>query len=206
VRLVGGYTLVLTLIYTVIPYKTPWCVIGFLHGWILLAGVGVLELWSLGRRWWGRAAVAVVVAVGSLHLAWQAYQASYVHADSQRNPFVYAHTLDTLLELVERVDALMRLSPAGYDTVVQVMAKGGDYWPLPWYLRRCRNVGWYDRVPPDAVAPVMVASPDFAPALRERLGERFEELGYFGLRPAVFLQLHVERNLWAAYLRSTARE
>ena len=31
-------------VYSAIPYKTPWCLLGFLHGMILLAGVGAVVL------------------------------------------------------------------------------------------------------------------------------------------------------------------
>ena len=37
------------LAYIVIPYKTPWCMLGFLHGMILLSGVGA---WAVLRCSW----------------------------------------------------------------------------------------------------------------------------------------------------------
>jgi predicted membrane-bound mannosyltransferase len=40
VRFLVFYTLVMILIYSAIPYKTPWVMLGFLHGLILLAAVG----------------------------------------------------------------------------------------------------------------------------------------------------------------------
>src|SRR5512143_2528973 len=57
-RFLGFYTLVMVAVYSSIPYKTPWCVLGFLHGMILLAGAGAVFLF---RRFRGRAATAVVV-------------------------------------------------------------------------------------------------------------------------------------------------
>ncbi len=46
-RFIAFYTLAMTVVYSVIPYKTPWCLLGFLHGMILLAGVGAV---ADGRR------------------------------------------------------------------------------------------------------------------------------------------------------------
>ncbi|GAH58736.1 unnamed protein product, partial [marine sediment metagenome] len=43
-RFIAFYTLAMTAIYSAIPYKTPWCMLGFLHGMILLAGVGAVVL------------------------------------------------------------------------------------------------------------------------------------------------------------------
>ncbi len=37
IRFIAVYTLVMTLVYSLIAYKTPWCVLGILHGMILLA-------------------------------------------------------------------------------------------------------------------------------------------------------------------------
>ena len=48
-RLIAFYTFWLTLIYTVLPYKTPWCLLGFYHGMILLAGAGAVLLWRACR-------------------------------------------------------------------------------------------------------------------------------------------------------------
>ena len=46
-RFIAFYTLILTVAYSAIPYKTPWCMLGFLHGMILLAGVGAVVLVKL---------------------------------------------------------------------------------------------------------------------------------------------------------------
>jgi len=40
-RFAGFYAFGLTAVYTVIPYKTPWCLVGFHHGYILLAGAAL---------------------------------------------------------------------------------------------------------------------------------------------------------------------
>lgn len=202
------YTLLLTAVYCVVPYKTPWCLLGFWHGWILLAGLGVAAAWGWRRQWLWRGSVAVGLAIGVGHLAIQAHRVAFGYADSQRNPYVYAHTLSSLLELVERVEQLERVAPQGTPLVVKVMAAGGDYWPLPWYLRRY-PAGWYSEVPvqPDeAMASVLITSPQYESALHGTLGERVTSLGMFGLRPGVFLQLHVESGLWARYLEETLKQ
>jgi uncharacterized protein (TIGR03663 family) len=50
-RFVAFYTLSLTLVYSVIPYKTPWCLLSFLLGMCLLAGFAVATLLQgLGSR------------------------------------------------------------------------------------------------------------------------------------------------------------
>jgi predicted membrane-bound mannosyltransferase len=138
--------------------------------------------------------------LGAGQLTMQAYRASYPYADHPRNPYVYAHTLESALRLVERVEGLAEVDPRGGGLMIKVMAKGGDYWPLPWYLRRFERIGWWGSVAEDPVAPVVIASPAFAPELDPILAETHQMAGYYGLRPAVFLQLYVERELWERYL------
>jgi len=150
-------------------------------------------------RW----AVGIVLAAAVVQLGWQAWRGATRYADSQRNPYVYAHTLSGLLDLVDMVEGLTAQSPDGPRTVIKVMAEGGDYWPLPWYLRSFESTGWYADVPGDiraAAAPIIIASPRFEGSLRKALGQRELALGLFGLRPGVFLQLHVEQGLWERYL------
>jgi predicted membrane-bound mannosyltransferase len=43
-RFLAVYTVLMVVIYSAIPYKTPWCLLGFLHGLILLAGVGAVAI------------------------------------------------------------------------------------------------------------------------------------------------------------------
>jgi len=201
-RFMTFYTVFLSVIYTVIPYKTPWCLLGFWHGWILLAGVGAAFLWSWRDCWVWRVGISVVLTAGVVHLGVQAHRAAFRYAESQRNPHVYAHTLSSLIDLVDKVDEVVQVSPKGSRTVIKVMTEGGDYWPLPWYFREY-TAGYYPGVPAtaeDSMADILIASPRFEPAVGRVLGERVTSLGMFGLRPGVFLQLHVEAELWSRYL------
>ena len=43
-RFLAFYTLLMLVAYSMIPYKTPWCVLSLLHGMILLAGAGAVFL------------------------------------------------------------------------------------------------------------------------------------------------------------------
>ena len=49
-RFLTFYTFLLTLLYSLISYKTPWCALSFLMGMILLAGVGAAAIFRLPSR------------------------------------------------------------------------------------------------------------------------------------------------------------
>jgi uncharacterized protein (TIGR03663 family) len=198
VRFLAFYTFALTAAYSLISYKTPWCLLSFWHGMILLAGVGTIALWRSLRRRLLKAAVALLLLFGMADLAWQAWQASIRYAADPRNPYVYAQTSPDILNLVQQVEALAAVAPQGQQMLIKVMAPESDYWPLPWYLRRFNHVGWWDQVPPDPYAPVMIVASKFQANLDEKRTHIMRH--EFALRPGVLLELYFELELWKAYL------
>jgi uncharacterized protein (TIGR03663 family) len=201
VRFVAIYTFMLTAAYSLISYKTPWCLLGFWHGAILLAGVGAAVVVRLAKNNWAKFTAGALLVAGTLQLAAQAWQAAVPYASDQRNPYVYAHTSANILKLVDQVHELARASAEGERMVIKVIAPENDYWPLPWYFRRFNNVGCWDQLPADPFAPVMVVSHKLRAALDDKKTHLM--VGYFQLRPPdTFVELYVELGLWKAYLDS----
>ncbi len=203
-RFIAIYTLALTVAYCVIPYKTPWCLLGFWQGMILLAGVGATALLEIARGRMVKAAVGVLLMLGTAHLAWQAWQANGKFCADPRNPYVYAQTSPDIMNLVKRVEAIALTQPEGQQILITVVAADSDYWPLPWYLRGFNHVGWWDHLPVDQSAPVVIASPNFEAEMDKEKDRAMT--GIYELRPQTFLELYVETNLWQAYLKSTGRK
>ncbi|MBU6402679.1 MAG: hypothetical protein KGS61_20350, partial [Verrucomicrobia bacterium] len=172
---------------------------------ILLAGVGAAALLRCWRRRWMRRLVAGLLMAGTVHLGWQAWRADSAYCASPSNPYVYAQTSPDLLNLIDRIQALARVSPEGRRMTIKVMAADGDYWPLPWYLREFNRVGWWNRIPPDPFAPVMIVSAKFNAAFDDRPVRTHLMAGYFQLRPRVFLELYVAVDLWRAYVQTLPR-
>jgi uncharacterized protein (TIGR03663 family) len=199
------YTIFLTAIYSAISYKTPWCLLSFYHGMIMLAGVGAAALGEYFRARPIRYAAATVLLVLTAQLSWQAWRASVVYCADRRNPYVYAQTAPDLLNLVQRAEGLARVAPAGYETIVKVIAPESDYWPLPWYLRRFKHVGWYDRLPEDPFAPIVMIAASLDARLDDRSGRKWIMAGLTELRPKKFFELYVELELWKKYVETLPR-
>ncbi len=220
-RFLAVYSFSLLAIYSVIPYKTPWCVLGPLGGMVLLAGVGAVALY----RWMpcvpSRIGLACLLAAAGGHLGWQAYRASFVakYVASNYNPYVYGHTVRGAVELGRRAEEISAANPAGAaGTVVKVAADDHhDFWPLPWYLRKLPpgNVGYFGDpcdariggargVDAPAMWVVTTAAWDKLPrALRGELtNDRAYRMSHYGLRPDVMLLVFVRRDLWERYVRS----
>jgi uncharacterized protein (TIGR03663 family) len=206
VRLLSVYTVVLTLIYAAIPYKTPWCLLSFWHGWILLAGVGAVVLIMLPRRRWQRVLLALLLAAGSVQLAQRAWWAAIRYPAEARNPYVYAQTGMDFLRLVDRVNALSSIAPEAKDLRIHVIAPPDQTWPLPWYLRRFTRVGYWTEPVPAALAAdpaVIIATPEADLGLPAELQRRYVS-EYYGLRPEVLLAVHIRADFWERFLISRA--
>jgi len=188
------YTLSLGLLYSMIPYKTPWCVLGVVQGLCLLAGAGAATLFQVVHKPPLRAGLAVGLAVLLAHLGWQAWALSQDRVPSGANPWAYAETSADIENLVAQLERVAATHPRGRAMDVQVACSEDDYWPLPFSLRGFSNVGWWSELPPAPLAPVLIVSPDLADRLEET-GTHINA-GYYALRPSVFRACYVERELW----------
>ena len=202
-RFFAVYTVLLTLIYSLIPYKTPWCVLTFLSGMILLAGVGANALLQVAPGKMAKAVVVILLLTGAIQLGGQAKRASFTAFADPKNPYVYAQTVPDILNLYQRINDLAEASPQRYKTTIQVISTDGYYWPLPWYLRRFDpdSAGYYTGIPPVTNAPIVIASSELDEDLTKKLGDRYLMTGYTGLRPNAICETFVRMDLWAVYLQ-----
>lgn len=210
-RFLSLYTLVMVVVYAAIPYKTPWCLLGFLHGMILLAGPGAVWLLEAARPGAARAVVSVLLLAAAAQLGWQAWAGSFRFPADPRNPYVYAHTGTDVFKVAARLKALARAHPEGTAMPVQIISQE-NLWPLPWYLRGLSGIGWWNGVSDEAPnAPVILVTPEMEPALVRRLydlpppGERELYMSIFEepveLRPRVELRGYAAKALWDDFRR-----
>lgn len=192
-RFIASYTLVTTALYSIISYKTPWLMLNFLVGWILLAGIGWVYLWGKLRSVLVHAILVIVLLFSLGHSLRQSWLLSFRFSADPRNPFVYSHTSPDLMNLVERIERLSQLHPDG--TGMRIDIAGMEYWPLPWYLREYPNVGYWESLPEDSDAPMKVFSFSGDQEVPELDPDAYmSELR--GLRESVFLLTFIEMDLW----------
>jgi uncharacterized protein (TIGR03663 family) len=201
-RVLAVYTVALLAIYSLIPYKTPWCVLSFLQGAALLAGFGAVALFRRVTGAAGRIALVAALAAGTGHLAWQAHRAVFRYAADVRNPYVYAQTRPDLLRLARRVADLAAVHPDGRGMRIHVIAHPYDYWPLPWYLRACAAGYWPGpgEAPDPADAPVVITRASQEKNVRARLRNDYL-VEYYGLRPGIPMAVFIRRDLWDAFMK-----
>jgi len=205
-RFIAFYTVFMIAVYSLIPYKAPWNLLGFWHGAILLAGVGVVWLAGRCRARGTRIVLAGLAAAGVAHLGWLAWESATRYGADPANPWVYAHTGTDVYRIAQRMEELAAVYPGGYALPVEVISRE-NLWPLPWYLRRFSAVEWWNGVSATAAnAPVILATPDMEPALVRKLydlpppGQREMYMNLFDryteLRPRVEIRGYLAKPLW----------
>jgi uncharacterized protein (TIGR03663 family) len=216
-RFIAFYTLIMMIVYSAIPYKTPWCMLSFLHGMILLAGVGAVALVKLMPKVLPRLIVILLLADACAYLLWQAYLNNYIYYSDSRNPYVYAHPTTEVFTVVEKIEQYARIHKDVKDMHIQVICPHKDYWPLPWYLRSFSRVEWREKIDDNIpLAPLIIASDKVEKTLTDKLysltplEERkmymfmFDEPYYVWLRPQVKLLGFVRKDLWESLRQSPA--
>jgi uncharacterized protein (TIGR03663 family) len=167
-RFTGIYALTLGVLYSALPYKTPWCALNFWYPAMLVAGAGAA--WLVRTPDIGlRVANTVVLIAGFVNLVWEAWNLSVPNASNPENPYAYSQTATDVFAIRDRVTQLARVHPEGERMPLQIVA-ASRLWPLPWYLRRFPNAAWLDAAPGNRpLAPVILFTPDFEPALNRQL-------------------------------------
>jgi uncharacterized protein (TIGR03663 family) len=203
-RFVFFYALLSTAVYSLIPYKTPWNMLPFYVGIILLAGSGAAFLLEAVRKPVIQSLIFVILGLGLYQLGGQSYRANFVYEADPRNPYVYAQTSPDFLNLVRRVENISRLNPDGRDLLIKVITYPDEAWPLPWYLRGFTRVGYWqeaDEAGELEDVPIVISSPDKTEGIWPEL-QLTHQSEFFGLRPEVLLALSVRKDLWENFLET----
>jgi uncharacterized protein (TIGR03663 family) len=179
------YTLAVCGCYSLIPYKTPWLGLNLWLPISVLAGCGCTALWNgaklKGFRW-ALSAGALALAAA---LANDVRTRVFFKSSDEENPYAYAHTVEDMLRLPEWMEKIARQVPACRDLRIAVIAK--DPWPLPWYLRRYPNTGYWQPDQNPGAADVYLTSPEAVERFPRVMENRRPE--YFGIRPGVLMIL-----------------
>ncbi|MDH4195769.1 MAG: TIGR03663 family protein [Candidatus Aminicenantes bacterium] len=197
-RFLVFFTGLAAVVYSVIPYKTPWNVLPFYLGIIMLAGLGASLIWRASRFIVFKILALLILVPGLANLGSQTYQANFVFPADPKNPYVYAQTVPDYQRLIRRVEDVARVAPEGRNLLIKVVAPADETWPLPWSLRRFTRVGfWTDAASAGMVegAPLIIASAGMAEKLEPSLSRGYQ-VEHYGLRPEVVLTLAVRRDLW----------
>ncbi len=240
-RFLAFYAVLILVLYSAVPYKTPWNVLVFYHAAVLLAGIGACRIVQMGRWHFvhlivagitmlavtgttmllgvepatprcleplvhiGRRTVQVLFCLlllaGTAHMGYQSYQGNFIYPADARNPYVYAHPSTAIRRLIARIEDITVVAEESNSLHINVICLDGDYWPLPWYLRKYTKVGWWRSMPERPDAAIIIASPAVHEALQQRLQNEYLE-EFHALRPGFLLHVYIRRDLWDVFMQT----
>lgn len=167
--------------YALISYKTPWLMLApaalaSVAGGYFLA----LILQCLPGGWRMLALTLCVVVFGWWCGAVK--ELTNRRFSDFRNPLAYVPTSPQLPKLIKHLDAVV--------PTAQVAVVGGNYWPLPWYLRRQSGVGYFEVLPDTSTFDVVLIE-DSSP---EKIENSDMSESFWGLRTDTFLRCYLRQQ------------
>ena len=188
-RFLALYSILLFFIYSLIPYKTPWLALNF---WIPIALFSGLAVDSLRGIRVGnpliRIALAVICAVATAaataFVVRDTRERAFLHPADESNPYAYAHTSEDMLGLPLEID---RLAQQNAIAAPRIAVIASDPWPLPWYLRKYSQVGFWQPAQRPDNADFYITSTEAAEQYEDQLQNFRPE--FFGARPGVLILL-----------------
>jgi uncharacterized protein (TIGR03663 family) len=183
------YFLFIVFIYSLIPYKTPWLALNFWMPIALFSGLAVDSLLRIPAKYPAvrnalRAFYLVTAALVAVLIARNTRQRVFLHPADEANAYAYAHTSEDLLGLPAEIDRLARQNAI---TEPRIAVIASDPWPLPWYLRKYSQVGFWQPGQSPEKADFYITSTEVAEQYQVQLNGFRPE--FFGARPGVLILL-----------------
>ena len=129
------------LAYSLIPYKTPWCVISLLWPFYLLLGSAIEE--------WSAQATELVSAISRLALvislgvsAALSIWLNFYRFANQDEPYVYVQTFSDIEILTKPLLKMAERDSRYYHVRGHILLE--SYYPLPWMLGDFTQLGYYN--------------------------------------------------------------
>ena len=185
--------------YSLISYKTPWLGLSFIIPLALIGGYALQQIYeeSSGHLGLPAGILALAVAISS----YQTIDLNFFNYDNddQYYVYVYAHTRRETLEMLKEIDRIAERTKEGGQTGITIVAP--EYWPLPWYFRDYKRVGYNGRMT-TTTEPIIIASEGQSAEMQSMFGDRYRQVpsglnpaGSYSLRPGVNFLLYVRRDL-----------
>ena len=154
--------------YSIVRYKTPWCIISFIWPFFFLFGAGPaiapLRL---------QLATYIISAVALCHSLGYAVWLNYFRCTTDTEPYVYVQTYNDIFKFTKPLFALVKRSPLAYQLTGHIIRTSS--YPLPWMLGDFAHVGYYekDNLPDKVDAAFLLVQDDRIPEIEAKLHEKY---------------------------------
>lgn len=152
------YSLILTVAYSSIPYKTPWCALQ-IHLPLLLSAFLGFAMWSSRKKTNLIAAVFFTMTLLCHNCALSAKM--WIDPDSKEIPYNYASASPQVKDMAQLIKSCVSDGKNAGKCFIAVALPPEDTWPLPFYLRNINsNVGYWTQFEELEVLAALNRKPD----------------------------------------------
>ncbi len=148
--------------YSLIPYKTPWCIISIIWPLTLLFGVFLEKIRPITWRF----ILGFLVLGISFFLC---LRLNFWHYVDFSEPYVYVQTSPEIKLLTEPLLLLAKKNPRYFQLRGQILLE--SYFPLPWILHDFKSFGYYSKsnMPKEYDADIIVVELSRSAAIEKQL-------------------------------------
>ncbi len=123
--------------YSIVKYKTPWCIISF--GWpLLFVFGGAILLVRPKHLRLAQRTIAVVLLISLASSIWL----NYFKCSSPDEPYAYVQTYNDIFKFTKPLLTLAKRDPSNYHLTGHLIRS--SVYPLPWMLGDFDRVGYYE--------------------------------------------------------------
>ena len=142
IRFFSALALTNVIIYSVIPYKTPWCIMSILWPSLFVTGLFFEYLVVTIRPRYRTVALllSVLLIIGLGHAAVVGYKLNFKHYTGPDEPYVYVQTKEGITVIGDIIRKKIQASPNYQNMTVWISLN--DPWPLPWIFSRFPKVSY----------------------------------------------------------------
>ena len=137
IRYIAIYGIGVFLAYSIIPYKTTWCIINMLWPFYFVFGYTVDKLIETKFK----VLVSGVTVTLFIISAIIACKLNYIDNTNAKEPYVYVQTYNEYKKATDPLFKLVKQDPSKYRITGNALLS--SYWPIPWILNDFTMIGYY---------------------------------------------------------------
>jgi len=154
--------------YSIVHYKTPWCIIAIV--WPLFFVFGALLLIIPAKfRLATNISLALVLWVSLI----TSIRLNYFRCSTFEEPYVYVQTYNDIFKLTRPLLALAKKDPTNYQLVGHLIR--GSTYPFPWILGDFTKVGYYEsgNMPQDVDGDFLIVQQDKIDEVEKKMKDSY---------------------------------
>jgi uncharacterized protein (TIGR03663 family) len=170
-RYLAFYSLAVLFAYSIVPYKTPWCIISIAWPFLFLAGA----LIEFVAKWTNPLVAALVGVPLFAQSSWKSYELNFVRYDDPKERYVYVQTVRDYHKFVDPILEKAAKDPSAKRKLTGIIFLS-SYYPIPWVLGDFSRIAYYNKEdvwPNNSDADFIAIEEDKTDELEKHLKDRY---------------------------------